>query len=201
MQKPSAQARPHGGFNQGLGNFNEHLDENALHAASQQKALAQQGSTATGQTPPPGNAPGTQPAAEPRDVGSISEELLTRPVSDIKEELSAFVDINLLLGLSYEDDPETQQKKQQLHQRMQKLTAAEQERTHQLYQEKMQRKRQDEEEALQRKQQQQAAAANTLVVPTGKSDGAVGPGGTGKQRAAQKLQQDRQTLGGPQSAN
>lgn len=207
MNKPAARPRPSGGFNQGIGHFNENLDENAMQAAVQQKTLGQQGTTGTpapvSPTGTPTGALPSQPApAEPRPIGSIKDELVTRPVQDVGRELAAFFDINALLGINVEhDDPQTQAQKKALHSRWQNLNQKQQQLAQKMFQEEMQKKKQEQEAEAQKKQQAERARADTLVVPTSTQKGPVGPGGSGKKAAAAKLQHDRQTLGGPKSAN
>lgn len=211
MNKPAARPRPTGGFHQGIGHFNEHLDENAMQQAVQQKALGQQGTTST---PAPmqqsaGGLPGLpgQPGmpgatAEPRAVGTVQEELVTRPVQDIKKELLAFVDINALLGIHPEqDDPQTQAQKKALHTRWQKLNQEQKDLATKKYQEEMQKKQAQQQQEEEERARAAQAQRDSLVVPSSPKKGPVGPGGTGKKAAVAQLEQDRKTLSGPKSAN
>jgi hypothetical protein len=210
--RSSFRPRPLGGFNQGMGDQNEHMDESAMQAAMQQKALAQQTTTAT-PTPPAGaggipGAPATMPGAapgpgpgQPREVGSLAEELVTRPLQDVGKELKSFVDINNLLGIDpVKDDPQTQAHKKRLHQGWNKLTQEDQAYVQQKFQQETKIKQQ-EKEAEQLKEQQKAQQSQDLVIPTGVKKGAEGPGGSKKKQATQRLQQDRKTLGGPKGSN
>lgn len=203
-----------GGFNpsMGMGGFDEHLDENAMQAAAKQKTLSQQSSTSVGTSAAPsatntaGSAnplPQTQvPPPPPREVGTLTEELLKRPAQDIYRGLAQFFDLNTLLGIDPKaDDPQTQARKKQIHQRWNKLTEEQQAVARQKYQEEMQKKQREEQEKQQRKQAEEQQKNQQFQVPSGPQKGPVGPGGSGKQRAVQKLQQDRKTLNGPGSSN
>ncbi len=210
MPTPAARPRPSGGFNTGFGSFNdsfEQFDDQAMSSAVQQKAMTQQqtssaqpqtgGSALGGQTPQAGAIPAT-----PRPLGSITEELVNRPVKDVVKGLASLFDINSLLGIHPEsDDPQTQAKKKQMLSRWQNLDAKQREVAQKRYQEELQKKKQAEEQAQAEKQQQEEAK-KAFVMPAGKSDGPVGPGGTGRKPAAvAQMEQDRKTLGGPKSVN
>jgi hypothetical protein len=222
-----AQPRMGGGFNAGMGGmggFGEHLDENAMQQALGQKQLAQQSTSqqsaiqagqgggkahtdfsqqqaeALHQAQPNGAA---VPASNTsREVGTLTEELLTRPVQDIAEGLMSFFDINALLGVNPQvDSPEEQAKKKQLHQRWQQLNQEQQQVAQQKYQQEMQKKQAEEEEKQRIKQQEAAAASQTIQAPSSPQKGPQGPGGSKKQKAVTKLQNDRKQLGGPSSVN
>jgi hypothetical protein len=203
----SARPRPGGGFNAGMGSFGEHLDENAMQQAMGQKQQAQQGAqlnpsmaAAQQQLAQQQQQPGSAPTP-PREIGSISEELFTRPLKDIVQGVSSLFDIYNWLGIKkYEPDPEKLAKNKQILQNWNQLDAKEQAEARKTTQERIQKKKLEREQEDQRRQQQ-AMASQELVVPHTPQRGAEGPGGSGKQRATQKLQQDRKTLGGPQSAN
>jgi hypothetical protein len=210
---PAPRPRPSGGFNQGLGQFNdnfgEHLDENAMQAAVQQKALAQQGTSSA--QPAAQIAPGQpdqsalgspEPAGvptEPRELGTVQEELLQRPAHDIVEGLKSFFDIYSLLEINPEtDDPQTQAHKKQMLDRWQRLNQEQQQVAQEKYQFEMKKKQEEEARAQQLEQQRQAAAHQTLNVPSGPRKGPNAQGAP-KPRAVQKLEEDRKTLGGPQN--
>lgn len=201
--KPGAHARPMGGFNSGMGHFNEHLDEDAMQQAMQQKALGQQSGGAlpagTG-APAHGSAAGAH-APAPREVGTFQEELITRPAHDVAEGLKSLFDLKLALGIDPQtDDPQTQAKKKQMLQRFNQMTDAEQAVAQQEYQKRLQEKQAQEQEKEARRQQE-AQQSQTLVVPQGQSKGAQNPGGSKKQQAAQRIQQDRKTLSNAKGAN
>jgi len=221
-----ARPRMGGGMNAGMGGgFNEHLDENAMQQAMGQKQLAQQstsqqsslqsgqgGSKAqtdfsklqSGDLPPgmEGMAGGAAAQApKPREVGSLKEELLERPVQDVISGLKSFFDINALLGINPQvDTPEVQAKKREKHQRWQKLDAEQQQVAQEKYQQEVQKK-QAEEEEKERKKQQAAAELQTIQAPSSPQKGPKGPGGSKKQKAQTKLQNDRKSLGGPSGSN
>lgn len=218
--KPAMRSRSGGGFNQGLGNFNEaHMEENAMQQAMQQKTAGQQGTSAQSslgagaggnkaqqqqqqqmmQQMMGGQQPGQQQA--PREVGSIQEEA-ARAGKDILAELKQFFSINTWLGIKPEtDDPQEIAKRKQVHQRWQKLDQEQQAVAKKKYQEEMQRKKAEEEEKQRKKQMEEQQKAQQIQIPTSTKKGPVGPGGSKKQKAVQKLQNDRQQMRGPSSAN
>lgn len=181
-----------------MGSMNEHLNEDAVQTAMQQKALGQQQAAAPTQAhPQPAQHP-LAPDAQPREVGSLQEELLHRPVADIGSELKAFVDPYQLLNINPETDtPEEQAQKKQLHQRFTKLEAEDEQEAKKQFNLRMQQRQQQLKED-QMKQQQQAQAKQTFVVPGGKKDGPVGPGG-GKSKKADTMQQMQQQRSSPLS--
>jgi len=199
-----------GGFNQGLGESNEHLDENAMQSALQQKALAQQGTSAAQSTTGGSalNMQGTAPAAaaqapKPREVGTIPEELLKRSLTDVVKGMQSIFDINVLLGINPEkDDPQVQAKKKQTLQRWQKLNNEQREVAQRAYQAKIEKEKQQKQQEQMEKQRAEKERSQQLVMPTSVKKGAEGPGGQKKAqpRAVQKLEQDRKTLSGPASA-
>jgi len=199
-----------GGFSQGIGQFNDYYDEAAMETAVQQKSLAQQ-STSSAQSDTGGSALGAQgqsPQAQsaaqppkPREVGSIKDELVVRPIQDVAAGLKSIFDINQLLGINPDqDDPQTKLRKQQMLQRWQKLEAEDQEVAKRIFQRDMQKRQQEEQEKEIRKQQEEERKNQQMVIPSSPSKGPVGPGGQKKPAAVMKLEQDRKTLGGPQSA-
>ncbi len=203
----SMRPRPGGGFNTGMGSFGEHLDENAMQQAMGQKQQAQQGAQLnptmaaqqqqlaqqqqqSGAAPPP-----------PREMGTIAEELFTRPLKDIARGVGSLFDIYNWLGIKkYEPDPEKLAKNKQMLQKYNQLEAADQAQVRKTTQERMQKQKLEREQE-EHKKQQAAAAQQDFVMPSSPKKGPEGPGGTGKQKAVQKLQHDRKTLSGPQSAN
>jgi hypothetical protein len=209
--RPAARPRISGGFNQNMGAFNEHLDDDAMQNAMQQKGLTQQNASAADPTGMGGGgalpgAAGTQnrPAQppKPREIGSITEELVNRPAQDIFKGLKSIFDLNSLLGLPQaEDDPQTKARKQQMLQRYNKLSDEQQAVARQKYQESMQKKQAEEQEKQAKKQQEEQQKSQTINVPSGTKKGPEGPGGSKKQKAVNKLQQDRKTLGGPKGSN
>ncbi len=209
---PHARPRPSGGFNQGFGNFNdsfEHIDDQAMQSAVQQKALGQSGTSST-QSATGGSALGSKPplsgpAAQttaPRPMGSLTDELILRPAQDIGKGLLSLFDLNSLLGVNAEkDDPQTQAKKKQMLQRWNQLNEEDQAQVKKRYQEEMQKKQQAEQAEQAKKQQAEQAKAQQVVVPSSPKNGPIGPSGSGRNRAVNKLEQDRKTLGGPKGSN
>jgi hypothetical protein len=204
---PAPRPRTSGGFNQGIGHFNdsfdEHLDENAMQSAMMQKALSQQSSSSAqpggGPSPLGAGLPGGAQPVAPREVGSLTEELVERPTQDIVAGLKSFFDINQLLDINPEtDDPATQAKKKQMHSRWQTLDQEQQQVAQQRYKQEMEQKQREEQARQQAEQQRRAAEAQTLSVPSGPSKGPAGPGGQKKPVAVQRLEDNRKKLGGPQ---
>lgn len=207
-----------GGLNAGFGGLNEHLDENALQQAMGQKQLGQQ-ATSQQQSVNAGQGgqkaltdlsklqamDGMQPdalqqaggARKARAVGTLPEELVFNPIKDVVAGLKSIFDINALLGINpATDSPEEKAKKQKMHQRWQKLTQEEQQVAQQRYQEEMQRKQTEEEEKMLKQQQAEDARANAIQAPSSPQKGPKGPGGSKKQKAVTKMQNDRKQLGG-----
>jgi hypothetical protein len=211
-QSPSARPRPGGGFNSGFGNFSdEHLDENAVQQAMTQKMMGQQQAAGAGspQGVPAGSAnplagtPPGSPPPPPREVGSLYEELIKRPIVDIGKSLLSILDFSDALGISPPQDktPEEQARMQAMHQRYQKLNEEQRQFAQRKYQEDLQKKKQAEQEKQQREAQRRQQEAASVAMPSSPKKGPVGPAGSSKQRAVTKLEQDRKTLGGPASAN
>jgi hypothetical protein len=197
-----------GGFNSGVGSnqFSEHLDENDAAAAmgqkqlSQQQADPQQAAAAAQAQAQQQQAPGEAP--KPRSIGSLPQELITRPLGDIAKGILSIFDINTLLGVNpQQDNPEKQAKKKQIHQRMQKLNQEDQEWVKQKYQMEMQKKKQEEQQKQEAEQRKRQEEANSIEMPSSPQKGPVGPSGSKKQKAVTKLNSDRQKLSGPSSAN
>lgn len=219
MPGPRPQMRPGGGFRPSFGDdFGEKSDDNAMQAAAQAKQLTQQAAATSGANPgsakpgglpagmpgglPPGAAPGGGQPQQPREVGSISEELVKRPAHDIFAGLKGFFDINNWLGINPQTDtPEQQATKQQLHSRWNKLTQDQQAIAQKQFQESMKKKQIAEQEA-QRKRQIDAQKHTEIAAPSSPKKGPVGPAsGSKKQKTTMKLQQDRKMLSQGQGAN
>lgn len=198
--KPSFRPRLSGaGFNQGFGEVNEHLDQQATQQAVQQKGLGQQ---ATQQATPPSPAAAQQPTTptQPREVSPRQE--VPWMMQDVAKGLGSFFDLNAILQVDpVKDDPAQQAKKAEFNKRFQRLTQEEQQLVQKNYQEEMKRKQQEEQEKQAQEEKRRQQEANQLVVPSSPKKGPVGPAGSGKQKAINKLQQDRQTLGGPSGAH
>ncbi|MBU1967279.1 hypothetical protein KJ707_04510 [Patescibacteria group bacterium] len=209
--KPGPQPRPMGGFNSGMGAFNEHLDESAFKTASQQKQLTQQqtntqpASGKSGTHPllpqtdakaPSGEGKGTFQPQKPREVGSFQDELMRRPLKDIKKGLVSIFDLKALLNINTQDTPQEQAKKQSLHQRFGKLTEEQQQVAGQKYQEAMQKKKREQEEEERKKQEKEAKQQSAVMVPSSPKKGPIGPasGMSKKQKTASMVQQSRQGL-------
>jgi hypothetical protein len=207
-----ARPRPMGGFNSGVGAPTEHLDEAAMQAAGQQKQLSQQQSSAqpasgkSGTNPlasqpdaasaPTGDGKGTFQPEKPREVSDLGEELVKRPLADIKKGLASIFDLNALFGVNNADTPEEQAKKKSMHQRFQKLTEEQQQVAQKNYQEEMQKKKTEEEEEEQKKQEEEANQKQAIAAPASTKKGPVGPasGQSKKQKNQNMLQQSRTGL-------
>lgn len=204
---PSLRPRPGGGFNTGMGQFGEHLDENATQQAVTQKQLGQQQAVGAGspQGVPTGTNPlsPTAPPPPPREMGTIVQELITRPTVDITKGLLSLFDFSAALGMSPPEtkSPEEKVRLQATHRRYQQLNQEQQAFARQKYQEEMQKKKLLQEEEERQKQQKRQLASQQVVLPSSPQNGPIGPAGSSKQRAVTKLQTDRQMLGGPASAN
>ncbi len=204
--QPAMRARPGGGFNQGMGSFNEHMDESAMQQAVQQKALGQQSSKPSSQhiaqqaaQQQMSNGGQQQP---PRETGTLVQELVTRPAQDVVKGLLSIFDLNAILGVSpAQENPQDKAKKQQVLQRFNKLTEEDQAQVKKTYHERLKQKEAEEQEKEQRKQIEQQQKAQQVSMPSSPKKGPVGPSGSKKQKAQQKLQNDRQKLGGPQGSN
>jgi len=198
-------ARPGGGFNTGLGQFSdEHLEESAGQMASQQKQLAQQ-QTQVGGTPDPSQkGTGQLPIQDrqPREVGGILEETVTRPAQDVFQEIKQFFDIGTYLQIDPQTDtPEEQAKKKQLHARYEQLDEEQKQVAQRMFQEDQRRKKQEEEEVLQKKKMDEQQK-QSFVMPSSPKKGPVGPasGKSNKQNMTEKLARDRQQMSQAQGA-
>lgn len=197
---PSFRPRPGGGFNAGMGSFGEHLDENAMQQAVQQKALAQQSSSQTTTPTPQSNA--HQHASPPREVGSLTEELFTRPAEDLYQGVRSIFDLNAWLGLDQKTPEQEQERarKEMILKRFNQLTEEQQAVARQMYEERLQRQRAEESEKEQKKQLEAQQEQQAVMAPSSPQKGPIGPGMSGKQKATAQLQWDRQRLNQPQGA-
>lgn len=140
----------------------------------------------------------TAKADKPREVGNFKEELVTRPVADIAKGLASFADIGSILGINEATDtPEEQMKKKQMLQRYERLNTEQKQVADQIYQKEMEKKKKLEQEDQIKKQQKAQADKQSIAPPSSSQKGPKGSGGSGKQRAAAQLEQDRKTLNGP----
>lgn len=214
----SGGARPSGGMG-GMGDFGEAFDEQSLskmmtQVGQQSNANDPAGAAGAGSSPgagsqmptlPPQMAPDAQapttPPVKPREIGSLTDELIKRPVTDIFNELKTFFDLNSLLGIKDPSkDPQTLAKKRQMMQKFNQLDAEQQQVAKQKYQERQARKQKQQEEEAMKKQREQQEKAASISVPSSPQKGPQGPGAK-KPKAVMKLEQDRKSLGGPASAN
>lgn len=211
MKPPAFSPRPGGGFNPGMGQFNEHMDEQAMMQAMKQKTLAQQAATQTGPVPtltssagssntvPFPNANQTEPSAV-TDT-SLFDAVVTRPLGDIAETFVEALGLEGVLGLiKGADTPEEKMKRQKMMQRYNQLTEEEQAVARAKYQERMKQEQIRKQEEEQRKQMEAQQKEQSVVMPSSPQKGPDAGGGSRKQKAVTKLQNDRKTLGGPQSA-
>jgi len=204
--KPSFRPRPSGGFNQGVGQFGEGFDESIAKQAMQQKALGQQQVASGGAAAAAaGQKMKGQPSAQrpPRSVGSLTDELIKRPVQDIGKELSEFFSLNTWLGIDpHTEDPQKKQRLTAAHKRYQQLDQEQQAFARQKYQEDMKKKQLEEQEKERKKRMQEQEKQNqALPMPSSPKKGPIGPGMSGKQKAAAQLQHDRQRLSTPSGSN
>lgn len=201
---PKVAARQGGGSRQGFGHFDEeHLEQGASASAVQQKQLAQQAAQVT-QKPAAAqqSSAGQPPATPPREVSDPKDELLIRPAKDIVEGVKSIFSLHDLLNIHPGDTPEEQEKKKTLNQRFEKLTEEQQAVAKKLFQEKMQKDKAAEEEEEQKKQAKaRQKEADKLAPPSSPRKGPIGPAGSGKQKAAQQIQQQRQSIGQVAGAN
>lgn len=155
---------------------------------------------------PPGQvSPAPQPSQPPqsREVGTLKEELLDRPLEDIKQEVGKFFSLSDFLGIENpSDSPEEKAKKQQMLQAFNQLSQEDQAAAQQIYQERMQLQQQKDDEMIARNQREQAARESSIAPPSGPQNGAPDAGNKSKsQMAMQKLKDDRTKSGTLQSAN
>jgi len=201
MPGPTPVTRASGGMRQNFGSKNidsEHMEQQAMQGAVQQKALQQQSSNTPTKQPAQSQTQKPQLPTPPREVGSLKQELITRPAKDIKKELFKFVDINLLLNIDPTNDtPEKQAKKKQLHARYQQLTEAEQKVAREKYQKTLQEKQEEEEQqqAKKEKAKQQKQASIAPPSSVSKRPGLIGVGKGSKGKTMGRLKQQLKTMG------
>lgn len=169
-------------------------------AALQSMMAGKSGGGAAGSSQNPQLPTAQSQPQKPREIGSLAEELVTRPLADIGKGLLSIFDIGSLFGAKPADDPEKKAKRQQVHQRWQQLTQEQQAIAQQRYQQEMQRKQMMAQEDEMRRQREQAQSQD-IVMPSSPQKGAQQQGGSGKQRAMTKLKQDRTTQNNLSSAN
>lgn len=222
MFTPAPHANPMGG----LGNFSDEMLESASSQSAspsqanqasqaamlQQLAAAQGGGGADTPISPDGLAnlpgvPGNDAASKhARDVGSLSEELVTRPVQDIKDGLASILDFDAfreMLGFpANQVTPEKKAELQRVWQGYQSQDGAHQQAIQQKFQLRQQQAMQQRQEDEMKRQQKAAQEAQTISVPSGPKKGPVGPSGnSSRQRAETKLENDRKTMKNPSGAN
>ncbi len=195
-----------GGMRPSFGGLGEgHMEEQAMQSAMQQKALGQKAgdssqSSTGGSALKPGGQQKKPQQRKPRKVGTLSEELVKRPLKDIGEEIKTFFSIKTWLGIEDpKDTPEEQMRKKKMHQRWQKLTQEEQRVAQEKYQKEMKKKQEEEREKQIKKQKEEQKKAASIAPPSTPKSG-PGANMAGKQsnksRAMSKLEMDRQTPGG-----
>lgn len=204
----SFRPRPGGGFNTGMGQFGEHLDESAMQQAVGQKALSQQqanpqaGAAAAAGARQAGQRANPQ---QPRSVGSLTDELIKRPLHDIWNEVKQFFSINTWLGINPNtDDPQKKQKLASFHQRFNKIEQEDQAQVKKTFQLREQQIKQQKEEEHQKKMAEQKQKEQSAIVPpSGSKKGPIGPasGKSRKSNAITQLTQNRQQLSNAQGAN
>jgi hypothetical protein len=187
----SAAPRPGGGFNAGMGQFGEHLDEAAMMKAMQTKGMQQQkASASTSPTPLSSTQKNQKP---PRDVGSLKDELITYPLQDLIGAFKSIWDIDAWLGI--EPSPAQEQeraRKEVMLKRFNKMTDEEQAVFKQRYQERMKKMQMEEEERQRQHQMKEQQSQSSIQVPGKAASGPVGPGMSNKQKATNQLNFDRQ---------
>lgn len=170
-----------------------------------QTALGQSASTSLPSSSSPAQLSSQQAPAptEPREVGTLKEELIDRPLTDIQNELGKFLSLSEFLGIENPSDtPEEKAKKQQMLQNFNQLSQEDQAAAQQIYQERMALQQQKDEEMAARNQREQEARESSIAPPSGPQHGAPDQSGQSKsQMAMQKLKDDRTKSGTLQSAN
>jgi hypothetical protein len=198
---PSPVVRQSGGMRQSFGDFDsERMEGQAVQSAVSQKKAQQKGSSVptnkTGQSAQQQQGQAQPP--KPREVGSLWEELFVRPLSDIKDGLKSFFDLNSLMGINPEQDtPEEIAKKREMHRRYQQLTEAEQQEAKKKYELRMKQKQEEEKQKELKRQQIEEQKKASIAPPSGKNDkpGLFVGGKSGKARAQNRLQQQMKTMG------
>jgi len=204
---PAARPRMGGGMNSNLGNLSgEHFDEGLMQDAAKQKALASAAAD-PGQTPTSG-----QSGQNKLPLSTNSQQQNFRPIDakkelkwmaeDVVKEVKSLFDINAALGIDpVKDSPEDQAKKQQMFGRYQKMNQEDQAYADKLYQEKMKEKQLEEQKKEEERIKKEKQEDNQIIMPSSPKKGPVGPGGSGKKRAAAQLEQDRKGIGKVAGAN
>lgn len=178
--------RQGGGFNQLAGEIgDENLESSAKFEAMQQKAAAQESAT-----------PQAKPLERTQAPTSIPGEFLHMGKDVVTGSRDFLIS---LVGLSSEpSDPEQAAKRAEMHKRWDGLSAKQQEVAKKAYQEKIEEEQQAQADK-DRKEQLKARVDQGFHMPSSPQKGPVGPAGSKKQKTVQKLQQDRQQMGGPNS--
>lgn len=186
----SAAPRPGGGFNAGRGPFGGHLDETAMMEAMQAKGLQQQKASAS--TSP---TPHSSTQQQPRDVGSLKDELFTYPAQDLVGSFKSVFDLDTWLGVQPTAEQEQERaRKEVLLKRFNQLTDQEQAVFKQRYQERLKKLQLEEEEKAQRRQAEEQQRQASITLPRKAASGPVGPGMGAKQKAKAQLDFDRQRM-------
>ena len=154
---------------------------------------------------PSGGMPGAAPhATPPREVGTITEELITRPMQDVGDTVKSWFNVNEWFGIKSTDTPEQQQQKQELHSRYQQLTGEQQQHFQARLQKEHQRKARMAEEDQAAASRKQAEAAAALPEPSSPNKG---PGSdmqskkkSHKQTMTNSVTQNRQSFNKVQSS-
>lgn len=163
-----------------------------------QDPMASMTNSASSSTPAHTAPPPTPPAppTPPREMGSIYQELVTRPAKGILDGLLGHFDVLP----KPTDDPDTKARKQKIHQKMGQMSAEQQQEVQRRAQLAKQKQQQEAEQKQLAEQRRQQEAAQTRQVPTSVKKGPEGPG-KGKKAATNMLNQNRKTLSGPASVN
>ena len=194
----SARPRPGGGFNAGMGQFGEHLDEAAMQQASQQKSLQQQGASTTKTPTLKPTTPAAQQSAVSRDMGSFTDELFKRPAQDFWEGIKSLADLNTWLGVDTSaEDAQERAHKEIILKNFNQLTDEEQVVAKQHYQARIKKLQAEAEEKERQKQLKTQEEQATLHMPASPKKGPIGPGMSGSQKAKAQVDWDRQRLSGP----
>ncbi len=189
----------------------ERLEQQAVQGAVANKAQQQQSSLAPskpsaqsgGKSPQQQKQPQIQQPA-PREVGTLKQELINRPLKDAVQEIKTFFDINRILGINKESDsPEEIARKKKLHQRWQNLTAAEQKVAQEKFERELKKKQEEEQQQQLKKQKQEEEQQQSIAPPSSvsKKPGLFVAGKSGKKKAQNRLQQQMKTMGTMGSPN
>jgi hypothetical protein len=176
----------------------ERLEQQAAQAVAQNKTVQQQGAAAPAKPSAQSQTQHASRPQQPREVGSIKEELVERPAKDVVKGLKTIFDINRLLEINLEkDSPEEVVRKKKLHQRWQQLTKAEQQVAQQKYQQELKKKQEEEKRRQLEKERQEKARQETIAPPAGvdKKPGLFITGKSSKKKAQNRLQQQMKTMG------